>query len=200
MIIRLLQLGAFALIATPLILGIASFDPRKALQESGTLSLRAKEFISTQKETGTSLWNEVTLQTPPPTTTVLGTQSYRLPCFEVTIPWPHLVEPTIDSPESCILKVKLSSPRGRLVIQATPTTAPLKEQTAVVIRYQQPEQFTPVSAPQTQWPQVLQFQEPDATTLFLSSPTWTVTVAATGLSDPSAFSFGPLLSSLEMSN
>lgn len=198
MITRFLQLTAFALIAAPLLIGIVNFNQFKALQESGSLSIRAKEFIATQQETGKSMWNEVSLQTPPPTTAVLGTQQYRVPCFAVTIPWPHVLEPRAETDESCSIKLKLTALRARLVIHATSTTTPLTQQTAVVIRYAQPEQFTPVQAPETQWPEAIQFVEPDTATLFLASPTWTISFAATGLTNPEGFSFEPLLSSLEM--
>jgi hypothetical protein len=199
MIIRFVQLAAFALIAGPLVYSVASFDALAVLKESGKLSVRANEFIATQKETGTSLWNEVFMQTSPPTTTVLGTQQYRTPCFALTIALPHQLDPASQTLDTCVLKVRLPTLHGRLSIQASPTKDPLAEQTAVVIRYQQPEQFVPVLAPQSRWPEAIQFVEPDATTLFVSSPTWTLSFAVTGISNPETFSFEQLLSTLEMS-
>lgn len=196
--IRLLQLVAFTLIAAPLAYIVASFDALAALKASGQLSVRANEFVQTQKETGTSIWNEVSLHTPPPTSTILGTQQYKTPCFAITIPVPHRLDPASQTLETCVLKVLLPSVHGRLHIQATPTQSPLNEQTAVVIRLAQPEQFVPAKTPQSHWPEALRFVEPDTTTLFVSSPTWTVSLAVTGISNPETFSFEPFLSTLEM--
>ncbi|MBP9699943.1 hypothetical protein KBD71_01540 [Candidatus Woesebacteria bacterium] len=198
MIIRGVQLLAFTLISAPLLYSVSSFDTFTATRRSDNLSNRATEFITTQKETGKSLWNDVSLQTPPSNTAILGTQQYQTPCFELTIPWPHVLEPGVENLESCVLKVRLTTPRGRLVIHAASTSEALKDQTAIRIRFHQPEQFTEVVAPQTNWPESIQFTEPDATTLFLSSTQWTISLAATEISDPDVFSFEPLLSTLEM--
>ncbi len=196
MIIRFLQLLAFAVICAPLFHSVATFDEVAALRSTGVLSKRATDFIREQRETGTSMWNEVSMATPPPTTAVLGTQQYRTPCFSISIPWPHTLE-HLPVQDDCILKAKLI-PSGRLAIQAKPSQGPLLEQTAVLTRLQRPEQFVPTQAPATGWPETLQFIESDTSTIFLASEEWTVSIAATGIPNPNAVSFTELVSTLEM--
>ena len=197
MIIRVVQLLAFAIICAPLLYGVATFDALAVLQASGSLSVRADEFIRSQKETGTSMWNEVSLTTPLPSTSVLGTQHYNTPCFSITIPFEHTLEQT-QNQNACVIKAMLK-PRGRLAIQASETIDPLQEQTAVRIRLQNPEQFSQVPSTAYSFEESRQFIESDTATLFLRSNRYTLSIAVTGIANPAAFSFDPIVSTLEMS-
>lgn len=136
-----------------------------SLQSQDQLSVRTTEFLKAQKETGTSMWNEVSFETSAPR--VLGTSSYSLSCFQVQLPWALVEERREDDGKTCTLTGSVATTHLRVAIHVQPFSENLTEYPGVRLRLQETKKYArePVSVADAT--ESMAFRDDESSVLFV---------------------------------
>lgn len=148
------------------------------LKGQGELSLRAQEFIANQRQTGKSLWNTVSMETP--TTQVLGSQSFATSCFTVAFPWNVVEQSREDQDGKCTFRGRVAGKPITLSVHSEKYDQPLSEYTGVKIRLLDKKTYTQESVSVSGQDNSLYFKDEDSSVLISKAGNQLRTVALSG--------------------
>jgi hypothetical protein len=162
----------------------------EAQSVSTQLSPRAKEFLASQRSTGTSQWNTSTVdvpvsetQAPDPAGKTLSTR-----CFTLQSPFQLQKIQQKDTGSACTLEAKVSSPITRIVLQRYRSTS-LEDDSAYILRTRMTKDYLPLPLPkQDTFQQVFAFQGEDSVILFVFDGKSIFTAAVAPLANPKSIS------------
>lgn len=143
---------------------------------SGELSLRAEEFIASQRSTGKSLWNTISFETPSPD--VLGVQTLATTCFSVQFPFPVLELRREEQSPNCTLNVRVVGRPMSISLHTQTWSEKLHEYPGVQVRLRDTHTYIPLDLDLGM--ESLAFSDAEASVVFVHRGSILQTLAISG--------------------